>query len=36
MPVLASFLARIDEIDQALEAEQEALIEAIQVSSQLC
>jgi hypothetical protein len=37
MPVLASFLARIDEIDQALEAEQEALIEAIQASSsQLC
>ena len=37
MPVIASFLARIDEIDQALEAEQEALIEAIQASSsQLC
>jgi hypothetical protein len=33
MPVIASFLARIDEIDQALEAEQEALIEAIQASS---
>ena len=37
MPVLASFLARIDEIDAALEAEQEALIEAIQASSsQIC
>ncbi len=36
MPVLASFLARIDEIDQVLEAEQEALIEAIQASSQIC
>jgi len=37
MPVIAAFLARIDEIDQALEAEQEALIEAIQASSsQLC
>ena len=37
MPVLAYFIARIDEIDQALEAEQEALIEAIQASSsQLC
>ena len=36
MPVLASFVARIDEIDQALEAEQEALIEAIQASSQVC
>ena len=34
--MIASFLARIDEIDQALEAEQEALIEAIQASSQLC
>ncbi|EAQ67885.1 hypothetical protein RS9917_13433 [Synechococcus sp. RS9917] len=37
LPVIASFLARIDEIDQALEAEQEALIEALQASSsQLC
>ena len=36
MPVLASFIARIDEIDQALEAEQEALIETIQASSPLC